>query len=335
MAQFAPLYFCFALEIKRPIDIIVAKSIYKIQKEGMTKEKLHRKMPISPRRRWDKAIFFLGANVSLIALGLIFFFIFWEALPLFHKVSIVEFFGPTWLPTSNPPQFGALPMIAGSVLVTISALVVAIPIGFATAAFIAEIASGILKDVAKSIIEILAGIPSVVYGFFGLAVLAPFIQAVFNLPTGRTALTASIILAVMALPTIASLAEDALTAVPASYREASMAVGATRWQTIWRVTIPAAGSGLLGAAILGMGRAIGETMAVLMVAGNSPQLTTSLLKPVRTITAGIALEMAETPFGSLHYHALFSLGALLLVITLAMNWTAEWFRGHVARRQRK
>lgn len=286
-------------------------------------------------QRWDHAIFFMLATVSLVVLGLIFSFIFWEALPLFRKVSITEFFGPTWLPTFDPPRFGALPMITGSTLVTITALVISIPLGFATAAFIAEVAAGILKDAAKSIIEILAGIPSVVYGFFGLAVLAPFLQAVLGLPTGRTALTAAIILAVMALPTIASLAEDALTAVPTSYREASMAVGATRWQTIWRVTIPAASSGLLGAAILGMGRAIGETMAVLMVAGNSPQITASLLKPVRTITAGIALEMAETPFGSLHYHALFSLGALLLVTTLAVNWVAEWFRGHMARRHRR
>jgi len=283
-------------------------------------------------RGWDRGIFFMLASVSLIVLGLIFFFILREAFPFFQKVPLAEFFGPTWLPTSEPPRFGALPMMLGTALVTLGALAVALPLGLAVATFIAEVAPGILKDIAKSIIEILAGIPSVVYGFFGLAVLAPFLQAVLGLPTGRTALTAAIILGIMALPTIASLGEDALTAVPASYREASMAVGATRWQTIWRVTIPAAGSGLLGAAILGMGRAIGETMAVLMVAGNSPQLVVSFLKPVRTLTSTIALEMGETPFESLHYHALFSLGALLLLITLSMNWTAEWFRGRMARR---
>ena len=287
------------------------------------------------RHKLDKAIFLMLASISLIVLGLILFFVFWEALPLFRKVSIAEFFGPTWLPTFTPPRFGALPMIAGSALVTTTALVISVPIGFAAAAFIAEVASGLLKDMAKSIIEILAGIPSVVYGFFGLVVLAPFLQTTLSLSTGRTALTGSIILAIMALPTVASLAEDALTAVPISYREASLALGSTRWQTIWRVTIPAAFSGLLGAAILGMGRAVGETMAVLMVCGNSPQLVASLLKPVRTLTAGIALEMAETPFGSTHYHALFSLGALLLLITLAMNWSAELFRNRMAKRHQQ
>lgn len=287
-------------------------------------------------RGWlARGVFSTLASVSLIALGLIFFFIFREAIPLFQKVSLAQFFGATWLPTFDPPLFGALPMIVGSALVTLTALTVAVPVGLATAAFIAEVAPGILKDISKSIIEILAGIPSVVYGFFGLAILVPFLQSTFSLTTGRTALTGAVILSIMALPTIASLAEDALTAVPASYREASMAIGATRWQTMWKVTFPAAFSGLLGAAILGMGRAVGETMAVLMVSGNSPQLVASLVKPVRTLTAGIALEMGETPFGSLHYHALFSLGALLLLITLAMNWTAEWFRGRIARRHQR
>jgi len=223
-------------------------------------------------------------------------------------------------------------MIVGSALVTVGSLTISIPLGFAAAAFIAEVASGLLKDIAKSVLELLAGIPSVVYGFFGLVVVAPFLQRLLNLPTGRTALTASFILAIMALPTIGSLAEDALTAVPNSYREASMAAGATRWQTMWRVTIPAASSGLIGAVILGMGRAVGETMAVLMVAGNSPQITGSFLKPIRTLTSGIALEMGETPFGSTHYHALFALGALLLLLTLAMNWLAEGLRGRLARR---
>ncbi len=283
-------------------------------------------------RRLDNTIFLIVSSVSLVTLGLIFFFILREAIPFFRSVSPVEFFSRIWLPTAEPPRFGALPMIVGSVIVTAGALIVAVPLGFAVAAFIAEVAPGITKEIVKAAVEMLAGIPSVVYGFFGLAVIAPFLQTTFSLPTGRTALTASLVLAIMAIPTIASLAEDAITAVPTSYREASMAMGATRWQTIWRVTVPAAFSGLIGAAILGMGRAIGETMAVLMVAGNSLQLTASLLKPVRTLTAGIALEMAETPFGSLHYHALFALGALLLLITLAMNWSAEWLRGRLERK---
>jgi phosphate ABC transporter permease protein PstC len=287
------------------------------------------------RRNLDRAVFSVLASLSLVSLGLTFFFIFREAIPLFSEISLANFFGSTWLPTFEPASFGALPMITGSLLVTVAALAVAVPVGLASATFIAEIAPGMIKELTKSIIELLAGIPSVVYGFFGLALLVPFLQSTFSLATGRTALTASIILSIMAMPTIASLAEDSLTAVPNSYREASLALGATRWQTIWRVTFPAAFSGLLGAVILGMGRAVGETMAVLMVAGNSPQIVGSLLKPVRTLTAAIALEMGETPFGSTHYHALFSLGALLLLITLVMNWTAEWFRGRMARKHQR
>jgi len=284
------------------------------------------------RKHWDRPVFFSLASISIVALGLIVYFIFREAIPLFREVQVADFFGSQWRPTSQVARFGAMPMIVGSALVTVGALGIAIPLGFASATFIAEVAPGFLKDVAKSVLELLAGIPSVVYGFFGLAVVAPFLQGWLHLATGRTALTASIILAIMALPTIASLAEDALTAVPIAYREASAAVGATRWQTIWRVTIPAAFSGLIGAVILGLGRAVGETMAVLMVAGNSPQITASFLKPVRTLTSGIALEMGETAFGSTHYHALFALGALLLLITLAMNWAAEGFRGRLARK---
>jgi len=284
------------------------------------------------KERWDRPVFFTLACVSLVALGLIIFFIFREAVPLFRSVPLANFFGTKWFPTIEPLRFGVLPLIAGSGLVTLGALIVAIPLGYGAAMFIAEVAPGLVKDVAKSLLELLAGIPSVVYGFFGLMIIAPFIRTTLNIPTGMTALTASIILGIMALPTVASLSEDALIAVPNSYREASMACGATRWQTMWRVTFPAAFSGLLGAAILGMGRAIGETMAVLMISGNAAQLTASFLKPVRTLTATIALEMAETPFGSTHYHALFALGALLLVITLCMNWIAEWFRGRLARR---
>ncbi len=284
------------------------------------------------RERWDRPVFFAFASISIVGLGLILFFIFREAVPLFREISIADFFGTQWRPTSGTPRFGAAPMIVGSALVTAGSMSLAIPLGLGAATFIAEVAPGFLKDVAKSALELLAGIPSVVYGFFGLAVVAPFLQQMLHLPTGRTALSASIILAIMALPTIASLSEDALTAVPDSYREASAAVGATRWQTIWRVTIPAASSGLIGAIILGLGRAVGETMAVLMVAGNAPQITASFLKPVRTLTSGIALEMGETAFGSTHYHALFALGALLLLITLAMNWMAEGLRGRLARK---
>ena len=284
------------------------------------------------RQRWDRPVFSLVATVSLVALGLIIFFIFREAIPVFRTVSLSNLLGSKWFPTIEPYRYGILPLLSGSALVTLGAVVFAIPFGYAVALFIAELARGGIRDIAKSVIELLAGVPSVVYGFFGLMVVAPYIRQLLGLPTGMTALTASIILGIMALPTVASLSEDAMAAVPNSYREASMAVGASKWQTMWRVVFPAAFSGLLGAAILGMGRAIGETMVVLMVSGNSAQITASLLKPVRTLTATIAMEMAETPFGSEHYHALFGLGALLLVITLAMNGLAEWFRGRLARR---
>lgn len=284
------------------------------------------------RERWDRPVFTVLGSVSLLALGLILFFIFSEALPLLRTVSLSNFFGATWLPTVAPYRYGIVPLVTGSFMVTLGALMVAIPFGLGAALFIAEVAPRTLKDVAKSVLELLAGVPSVVYGFFGLMVLAPWVQQMLGIPYRRTALLASIVLGIMALPTIASLAEDALTAVPKSYREASLAVGASRWQTLWRVTLPAAFSGVIGAVILGMGRAIGETMAVLMLSGNAAQITANYLRPVRTLTATIAMEMAETPFGSEHYHALFGIGAVLLVLTLGMNWTAEWFRGRLARK---
>jgi len=284
------------------------------------------------QERWDRPVFAAIASVSLVALGLIVFFIFREAAPLLRTIPLSNFFGRTWFPTIEPHRYGILPLLAGSGLVTFGALAFALPLGFGAAVFIAEIAPGVAKDVAKSALELLAGIPSVVYGFFGLMVVAPFLQQLLGIPHRRTAFLASVILGIMALPTVASLAEDALSAVPNSYREASMAAGATRWQTIWRVTFPAAFSGLIGAGILGMGRAVGETMAVLMLSGNAAQIVASYFQPVRTLTATIAMEMAETPFGSEHYHALFGIGAVLLVITLGANWIAEWFRGRLARR---
>lgn len=284
------------------------------------------------QQRWDRPVFAAVASVSLVSLALIIFFIFREAFPLFRTIPVSNFFGSRWFPTIEPHSFGIVPLLVGSGLVTFGALAIAIPLGFGAAIFIAEIAPGWMKDVAKSALELLAGIPSVIYGFFGLMVVAPFLQQVLGIPYRRTALLASLVLSIMALPTVASLAEDALTAVPNSYREASMATGASKWQTIWRVTFPAAFSGLIGATILGMGRAVGETMAVLMLSGNAAQIVASYLEPVRTLTATIAMEMAETPFGSEHYHALFGIGAVLLVITLAMNWIAEWFRGRLAKK---
>jgi phosphate transport system permease protein len=218
-----------------------------------------------------------------------------------------------------------LPLIAASILVTVGAMIVCVPVGVGTALFIHEIASTHQRAFLKPIIEILAGIPSIVYGFFGMVIVAPFLQNMLNIPTGLCAFTASLILGVMATPTVASLAEDALSFVPRSFREASLALGANRWQTLTKVVVPAAGSGISTAIILGMGRAVGETMTVLMVAGGAAVIPKSIFDPVRPMTSTIAAEMGEAVMGSLHFHALFAIGLVLFLITLAINIIAEIF----------
>ncbi|MGC9530309.1 MAG: phosphate ABC transporter permease subunit PstC [Candidatus Bipolaricaulaceae bacterium] len=273
------------------------------------------------------------ASLSLLGLGLITLFLFREAFPLLQRVSAGAFLtGTAWHPTSDPPSLGILPMIAGSALVTAGSLTIAVPFGIAVALLISEVLPRGLKDPGKVAVEILAGIPSVVYGFFGLVVVGPWLQTHLNLPTGQTALAAAGLLGVMALPTVASVAEDALAAVPESLREASLALGATPWQSMWRVVLPAARSGVFAGAFLGMGRAIGETMTVLMVSGNSPVWPPSLLWPVRTMTATIALEMAEAPVGGLHYRALFAVGAILFLFTLLLNLVGDLVAHWVRRR---
>jgi phosphate transport system permease protein len=215
-----------------------------------------------------------------------------------------------------------LPLLAGSALVTVAAMVLAFPLGVGTAVFVREVAPNWAREILKPAIEVLAGIPSVVLGFFGMVVLAPIVRQDLGVPTGLTAFTASLILAYMALPTIISVAEDALDAVPASYRDAAHAMGANHWQTVWRVVVPAGRSGILMALMLGMGRAIGETMAVMMVTGNAarmPEGLRALFLPVRTMTATIAAEMGEVANGSTHYHALFGVGLVLFVITFLIN----------------
>jgi phosphate transport system permease protein len=241
------------------------------------------------------------------------------------RVSLRSFLlGKSWYPTAEPaPQMGILPLILGSLLVTIGAIVVALPVGVAGAVYISEVAHPTVKAVLKPAIEILAGIPSVVFGFFGLVVLVPFIQNFFHLDVGETALAGVIMLAIMALPTVVSVSEDALAAVPRSYREASLALGATRWQTMIQVVVPAALSGITAAAMLGVGRAVGETMTVLMVTGNAAQIPTSLLMPVRTLTATIAAELGEAPQGGIHYQALFAIGIALFVMTFLINLIAD------------
>ncbi len=240
-------------------------------------------------------------------------------------ITLGDFFGgEEWFPTAQPaPLFGVLPLILGTLWVSLAAILFALPFGLAGAIFLSELASSRVRSLLKPIIELLAGIPSVVYGFFGLVVIVPLLQDWFNLAVGETALAGAIILAIMALPTIITVAEDAIRSVPRTIREASLALGASKFQTIVKVVIPYAVSGIMAAVVLGIGRAIGETMAVLMVTGNAAVIPTTLLEPVRTIPATIAAELGEAPTGGVHYEALFMLGVILFVITLVISITVE------------
>lgn len=230
-----------------------------------------------------------------------------------------------WYPTSSPaPIFGLLPLLLGTLLVSIGAIAIALPFGLAVAIYMAEIANIKIRNFFKPIIELLAGIPSVVYGFFGLVVIVPLVQKSFDLSVGETAFSGSLVLAIMALPTIITIAEDAMRTTPRPMKEASLALGATQWQTIYKVIIPYSFSGIASAAVLGIGRAIGETMAVLMVTGNAAVIPHSFFEPVRTIPATIAAELGEAPAGGTHYKALFLLGAILFVITLLLNILVEY-----------
>lgn len=234
------------------------------------------------------------------------------------------FFGHEWIPTATPaPQFGILPLILGTLWVSLVAILIATPLGIGVAIYLSELAQSKVRDILKPAIELLAGIPSVVYGFFGLVVLVPMVQRTLGLPVGETAFTASVILAIMALPTIITVAEDAIRSTPRAMREASLALGATHWQTIYKVVIPYAASGISAAVVLGIGRAIGETMVALMVTGNAAVIPKTLFAPVRTIPATIAAELGEAPGGGVHYQALFVLGCVLFLITLAISITAE------------
>lgn len=240
-------------------------------------------------------------------------------------ISFDQFFaGKYWYPTITPaPQFGLLPLLLGTLFVSFGAIALALPFSMAVAIYMAELASSRVRNLLKPVIELLAGIPSVVYGFFGLVVIVPGLQKIFSLPVGETALAGSLVLAIMALPTIITVAEDALRTTPRAMKEASMALGATHWQTIRKVILPYARSGIASAIVLGIGRAIGETMAVLMVTGNAAVIPSSFLEPVRTIPATIAAELGEAPVGSAHYEALFALGGVLFLITLGLSIAVE------------
>ncbi len=261
---------------------------------------------------------------AIVFVAAIFFFILKEGLPALAEVKLSDLFAVRWYPIED--YFGLLPLVTGSLIITVGAMLIAFPFGIATAVFIAEIAPRWVREILKPLVELLAGLPSVVLGFLGILVLAPNLRRLLDLPTGLTALAGSILLGGIAVPTIVSIAEDALDAVPRSYREGAWALGATRWQTIWRVTLPAARSGVITAVMLGIGRAIGETMTVMMVTGNAPVLAVklgSILSPVRTMTATIAAEMGEVASGSIHYHVLFFIGIVLFLISLVVNVAAS------------
>ena len=272
-----------------------------------------------------KGVFAAFAFVSVLTLALIVVFLFREGIPLFKDISVSDFiFGKEWYPTYDPPSYGIWSLIIGSAIVTLFSSLLAVPLGVLSAVYIAEIAPSSIKDIAKSIIELLAGIPSVVLGFFGMVVVAPFLQETFDLPTGLNIMNASVILAIMAVPTISSISEDALYAVPQEFKDASYALGATKYETIIKVIIPAALSGISTAVILGMARAIGETMVVLMVAGGAAAVPESIFDSVRPMPASIAAEMGEAPFGGGHYHALFATGIVLFILTLVFNLIADY-----------
>lgn len=281
--------------------------------------------PSGAREGWRAEIVLTGlGSVSLVALGLIFVFLLKEALPFFSEYSPGAFFaGQEWQPVSGNARFGLVPLLTGSLVVAAGAAIIAVPLALGVALFVAEVAPRWMRELLKPAMELLAAIPSVVYGFFGLVVLSRWLQAGFGLNSGLNALNGSLLLAVMALPTMVTLAEDALRAVPESYRNASLAMGASRLETMVHVTLPAARSGIAAAVMLGLGRVIGETMTVLMVTGNASQISFSLFDSVRTMTATVAAEMAETAWGSPHYHALFAVGLTLFVITFAINGLAD------------
>ncbi len=272
---------------------------------------------------WEKAIAIIG-SFSIVVLILILVFLLKDGLPLFKDYPAGRFLaGKIWRPISDPADFGILPLIMGSLVVTLGAAVMSVPLGVGCAIYIAEIASPRAKETLKVLVEIIAGIPSVVLGFLGVLVLSNWVKNIFDLPTGLTAFTGAVMLAFMAVPTIATISEDAIYSVPNDYRAASLALGATRWQTIYRVVIPASMSGLLAAVLLGIGRVIGETMVVMMVCGNAPVMPTCLFQPVRMMTATIAAEMGETVRGSGHYQALFAIGIVLFAISFAINLVSD------------
>jgi phosphate transport system permease protein len=264
-----------------------------------------------------------GFSAILFVFG-IFYFVFRESAPYLPRLDVVDFlFSADWYPASDPPKYGVGALVLGTLSVTLLAMVFALPFGLGAAVFVSEFCAPRTKEALKITIELLAAIPSVVWGFIGMSVLGPVIKEVFDVPLGVNMLNAALLLALMSVPIMVSIGEDALKAVPDSYREAALALGATRWQTVHRVLFPAAKNGLLAAVLLGVGRTIGETMAVLMATGHSARIPDSIFDPVQTLTATIAAELGEARQGSEHYQVLFLIGVLLFSLTFAVNLTAD------------
>jgi phosphate transport system permease protein len=262
---------------------------------------------------------------SIICVAAIFFFIVREAWPIIQKMDWAEFFGSTnWRPSSANPHYGALALIVGNFAVAIVSMLIAVPLGLGAAIYISEFAGARSKEWLKVAIEVLAAIPSIVWGFIGLTIISPILIKYAGAELGTNLLNGSIILALMSVPLIVSISEDALRAVPDSYREAALALGANKWEMVYRVLFPAAKNGLLAACMLGIGRAVGETMAVLLATGNTNQIPHSLVDPIKTLTATIASEMGEASSGGAHYQSLFLIGILLLLITCSINLIADF-----------
>lgn len=274
---------------------------------------------------WAHGVIALCGASSLLTLGGVFLVLLWNALAAFREIGVVEMLGNgRWIPNGyHENEFGIAAMIGSTFLVTLLAMVIAAPIGIAAAGFLAEFASSWLRSIAKPSIELLAAVPSVVVGFLGITLIGPALAPLVGASHGLNAMTGAVLLAVMALPTLVSISDDAIRAVPHAWREASYALGAGRFQTFVRVVLPGARSGLVAAAMLGVGRAVGETMTVLMATGNAVAFPTGLGDSLRTLTATIAIEMGEVAEGSIHYHALFAVGLVLFVFSAAINYLAD------------
>jgi phosphate transport system permease protein len=287
-------------------------------------------MNLSSRERINylfKILFHFTGLLTLCILAGIFLMLMWNSIAFFiHSKSIDFFTDMQWSPENDQQaKYGILPLLISTGLVTAGAMIIAIPLGIGTAAFLAEYSTRKVRNILKSAIEMLAAIPSVAIGFLGIVIVGPGLAKLFGIQNGLNALNGSVLLAVMSLPTIITIAEDAIYAVPQSYREAAYAVGATKWHTLTGVTIPAAAPGIIAAIMLGIGRAIAETMTVLMATGNAAAIPKGFLDSIRTVTATIAIEMGEVPYKTTHYFALFAIASVLFLITLAVNLMGEHF----------